>query len=229
MKTTSLLVSAPLALLLSGCVTFPGAGSTPKIDPMATLEKRVAKNEETLSELTHRLSVLQFMADGHERQLRKAPAATQEPVSETPLLAPEPASSRSESAPAADAVPEKPDQLYDSAFSALKARKYDKAAKRFQTLAQTFPEHSLADNSLYWLGECKYAQSDYDGAISEFRNLVKAYPEGGKVPDALLKIGYAAIQKGDIELGKTTLKQVISDHPFSEAAAKAEAKLKTLF
>ena len=49
------------------------------------------------------------------------------------------------------------------------------------------PDHSLADNAMYWLGECHYSSGQYAKAVTVFKKLVKAYPKAEKVPDALLK------------------------------------------
>ena len=34
------------------------------------------------------------------------------------------------------------------------------------------PDHSLADNAMYWLGECHYSSGQYAKAVTVFKKLV---------------------------------------------------------
>jgi tol-pal system protein YbgF len=110
----------------------------------------------------------------------------------------------------------------------FKSGDYESAAPLFEAFAAEFKDDDLADNALYWAGECKYARKDFSGAIQRFKQVVEEHPNGSKVPDALLKIGFAYISLGDRESATTYLKRVVAQHPFSSAGAKAEARLKTL-
>jgi tol-pal system protein YbgF len=117
---------------------------------------------------------------------------------------------------------------YRQAMEIFQSGDYESAAPMFEAFAADFPKDDLADNALYWAGECKYARKEFAGAIQRFKRVVEEYPNGSKVPDALLKIGFAYISLGDRESATTYLKQVVAQHPFSSAGAKAEARLKTL-
>jgi len=120
-----------------------------------------------------------------------------------------------------------PAQLYQKARTLLLENDTNNAADLFSTFAKEHPDHSLADNALYWLGECHYSQGRYEKAISIFKDLVKQYPKAEKVPDALLKTGYAYLSLDDVNRASHFLKQVIKKYPFSPAAEKAQAKLTT--
>ena len=118
-----------------------------------------------------------------------------------------------------------PAQLYQKARGLLIEKKYTDAADLFTTFAKKHPDHALADNSLYWLGECHYTTGQYDKSIAVFKELLKTYPKAQKVPDALLKTGYAYISLDDVNRASHYLKLVVKKHPFSLAAEKAEKKL----
>ena len=120
-----------------------------------------------------------------------------------------------------------PVQLYQKARSLLLENDQDSAADLFATFAKQHPEHGLADNALYWLGECHYTKGRYDKAVEVFKQLVNTYPKAEKVPDALLKTGYAYLSMDDVNRASHFLKLVIKKYPFSPAAEKAEAKLST--
>ena len=124
-------------------------------------------------------------------------------------------------------VPE-PNPRYREAMEIFRGGDYKRAAGLFEAFAQQFPKDDLADNALYWSGECRYTQKDYAGALKQFRQVIEAYPSGSKVPDALLKIGFTYLSLGDKESAVTYLKKVVAQYPFSTAGAKAEERLKTL-
>jgi len=119
-----------------------------------------------------------------------------------------------------------PAQLYKKARTLLLAKDIDNAADLFSTFAEKHPDHGLADNALYWLGECNYTSGRYKKAVDVFKRLIKAYPKAEKVPDALLKTGFAYISLDDVNRADHYLKLVIRKFPFSPAAEKAQTRIK---
>jgi len=117
---------------------------------------------------------------------------------------------------------------YEKAYGVYLEHRYDKALTLFQDFLQHYPQHDLADNAQYWVGEIYYDLEDYANAILAFREVVTRHPEGTKAPDALLKIGYAYVALDDPTNARVFLKRVIKNYPFSEAESKARAKLKEL-
>ncbi len=116
--------------------------------------------------------------------------------------------------------------LYKKARGLLLEENFKEAGKLFKTYATQHPDAELADNSLYWLGECSYSLREYPKAIQTFKELVDRYPKGRKVPDALLKTAYAYLCLDDADRAHHYLKQVIKRYPFTPAGEKAEQKLK---
>lgn len=266
-----------VSLLFWGCVASSSKQEEAEALRVAELEERLAKSEETVTDLTHRLSVMQFMVDDHENMLRLSektappaapaaatPAASSSPrttaAAQTPQQAkpkttakpatstkvtdiqdkPAPAASKPAQtaskpapapAPAAKATKPSfanPSQLYNYAFATLQEKDYDKASRLFRELADNYPDHPLANNALYWQGECYYAKGDFRTAIIVFEELAERYPKGNKVPDSLLKRAYAYISLGDTTKAKDLLSRLVKNYPDSPAANKADARLKTL-
>jgi tol-pal system protein YbgF len=114
---------------------------------------------------------------------------------------------------------------YLQAHEALGAGHYDDAVARFRAFLREHPKHDYADNALYWLGECFYAQRDWKNALEQFRVVVERYPDGNKVPDAVLKAGYAYLALGDQSSARRAFEEVTRSYPRSEAARLAQAKL----
>lgn len=192
---------------------------------IAVLEKKLAETNEKLDEMVRRVSELQLMVDTQQRSLLDLKADEEKPISapEAPVAPDLPL------APATAAVhPPEPDALYTKAFGLFKNREYQAATELFDAFAARYPYENLADNALYWAGECRYALKDYAGAVASFKSVLKSYPNGNKVPDSLLKLGVSYLALGDETNGKDYLKKVIKNYPFSPAALKAEEKLKLL-
>jgi tol-pal system protein YbgF len=119
-------------------------------------------------------------------------------------------------------------KLYRQSFQILGQGKHDEAAEGFREFLRRFPNHDLADNAQYWLGECAYDRKDYSTAVREFRRVVERFSRGNKVPDALLKIGFSYLALGSTDAGKQTLEQLVRSYPRHEAAALATARLAEL-
>lgn len=117
--------------------------------------------------------------------------------------------------------------LYTKARNVLIEGDYKKAADLFSEFIKKYPNDSLADNAVYWLGECYYSLADYKQAISIFKSLDIQYPKSEKIPDALLKTGYSYLSMDDTNRAHHYLTQVLKKYPFSSAAEKAQEKLRS--
>ena len=218
-----------IVFFLSACAAVPPQEE----GNILLLEKRIEEADQKIEEIYHRVSVIQFMADNHERAIRELKKTAEKPKEEKEM--PPPASVETQGKrtdPAAKPLSVVPDQtvekLYNEARALFKDQAYDRAVTLFDSLSQKYPRHDLADNALYWSGECHYARKDFSKAILSFQKVVKNYPQGGKAPDALLKIGYAYLSMDDRANASLYLKNVIKNYPFTTAATKAEQKLKTI-
>lgn len=128
--------------------------------------------------------------------------------------------------PDAAAAVQNADNMYYAAYSDYMRKNYPLAIEGFKQFYKANPKHDLADNSLYWIGECYYSQKLYQDAVNAFTEIITNYPEGDKVPDAYLKKGYSLLEMGKQAEGITLLKELISKFPLSEEAALAQQKIK---
>jgi len=111
---------------------------------------------------------------------------------------------------------------YQKAFELLTQRRYDEAAKSFQSFLKAYPAGVYSDNAQYWLGETSYVTRDFDNALVEFNKLLDTFPTSQKVSGALLKIGYIQFEKKELSKSRTTLETLIERFPGSSAARLAE-------
>jgi tol-pal system protein YbgF len=189
-----------------------------------------------------------------ETAVEYAGAAAEERSGKRPLLRLwGPGSSELDPAPMQEAAPERPSRaavptsvlpsgtaerppvpgssevaLYQIANDHLRAGATAEAMAAFRTFVKRFPNHELADNAQYWLGECFYHRKDYSMALREFRRVVEKFPRGNKVPDALLKLGFSYLALGSTRPGKETLTELARSYPRHPASGLATAKLAEL-
>ncbi len=127
-----------------------------------------------------------------------------------------------------DSLVQSPENIYYTAYSDYLKKSYDLAIKGFQQFIRLFPGNGLSDNSLYWIGECYYAQRMYQEAANTFDRLINEYPEGDKIPAGMLKKGFALIEMGRQSEGTDALKELISKFPLSEEASLAQQKIREI-
>lgn len=119
-----------------------------------------------------------------------------------------------------------PKTLYDTAYLDITRGNYDLAVMGFGEFIKNYPQHSLADNAQYWIGEAYYAQNKFSQALSEFQKVVDQYPQQDKVPAALYKIGLCYQKMGKKTEAAEAFRKLITKYPKSNEAALAREQLK---
>jgi len=117
--------------------------------------------------------------------------------------------------------------VYGEAFAALKAGRYEEAARGFQTYLAKYPRGPRADNATYWLGEAQFVQQQYEAALKSFQ-AVSAFAESRRVPDAMYKVALCQYELKAFKNARATLNKVISTYPDADAAKQAQAQLDKL-
>ncbi|MBF0611068.1 MAG: tol-pal system protein YbgF [Magnetococcales bacterium] len=167
------------------------------------------------------------------------PTATQPALSTklTPPNTPPPAASSSAPPPASPvaAVPAtankenlSPEKSYDEAFVLLKSGQYDKAMPAFEAFVKQHPQHDLADNSQYWIGEMHYVQRRFPEALVAFNKVLVDWPNSDKVPASLLKIGFSFYELEDNANAKSSLERLVKEYPDNSAVTPAKQRLKLI-
>jgi tol-pal system protein YbgF len=149
--------------------------------------------------------------------------ASQTPVRTPPESRPQPAPSRPVPAPTMS-----PQEAYSVAYNDYLKGNYDLAVDSFKLYRQQFPESPLADNALYWIGECRYSQRKYEEAIDAFDELIMAYPQGDKAAAAHLKKGLSFIELGRKPEALAALKLLVAKYPLEEESRIAQDKIREL-
>jgi tol-pal system protein YbgF len=116
--------------------------------------------------------------------------------------------------------------VYGQAFDALKAGSYSVAITGFQDFLNQYPTSQLAPNAQYWLGEAHYVNRDFAAAESAFQAVLDKWPSSGKAADAMLDLGNTQLAQGKTAKGRATLQRVVSQYAGTDAANRAQTRLK---
>lgn len=117
--------------------------------------------------------------------------------------------------------------VYGEAFAAMKAGRYEEAARGFETYLAKYPRGPRADNATYWLGEAQFMQQQYEAALKSFQ-AVASFPESRRLAEAMLKVGDCQAALKAFRNARTSYQTVISTWPESAPAAQARMRIEKL-
>jgi tol-pal system protein YbgF len=125
-------------------------------------------------------------------------------------------------------VPATPDSFYMKGLTSFKSGDMPAARETFTRFLEKYPQHELAANAQYWIGETYYSEKNFESAILAFQEVIKLYPQKDKVPAAMLKQAMAFEAINDSKSARYVLKKLGEGFPKSEEAAKGAELLKTM-
>ena len=130
------------------------------------------------------------------------------------------------------AAPEEPasadqaENLYHDALKLVQqGTDFTRSRELFKQFLQQYPQHDLAINAMYWIGETLYGDKQYESAILQFQDVIQNYPNHPKMPAALMKQGLAFHALGDVRNAKIILQKVVDSYPQTPEADKAQERL----
>lgn len=119
-------------------------------------------------------------------------------------------------------------QIYQTAYNLIKAKKYNEAVTSLQGMLKKYPSGQFASNAHYWLGELFGLLNKNDDALTEFTVVVSKYPESPRVADAQLKVGLIYAAESNWSEAKTAFKKVVNHYPGTASARVAAEQLKAI-
>jgi tol-pal system protein YbgF len=229
---------------------------------LVTLTQRLESLSSTVASLSGRVDEMNTRVEALNRQLRTAPRANAPATGSAAPAAPAPASpaaptpgapaASAPGAPGAAAPPAvssrpatgalQPQDIYQAAYLDFSKGSYTLAIGGFQEFLRRFPEHALAGNAQYWIGEAHYslarnhanqnqpdkAREALEQAVIEFQRVQRDYPRGEKVPAALFKEALALIDLKRPAVAQQRLQYLIDNFPQAEETPLARDRLTTL-
>ena len=117
---------------------------------------------------------------------------------------------------------------YNKAFSQFSDKKYAFAKSSFKAFVKDYPEHSLASNAHYILGQLHFNDKEYKQAATEFEAVYSQFPDTTIKDKALLKLAQTHEISGDKAAAKKTYQELAKAFPNSTAGKLAKVKLGSL-
>ena len=138
--------------------------------------------------------------------------------------------------------PLQPQDIYQASYIDFSKGSYPLAMAGFREFIRRFPDHPLAGNAQYWIGESHfsiargYANSgqadkvapEMELAVQEFRKVIANYPRSEKAPTALYKEALALLDLKQPAVAQQRLEYLVSNFPQSEETPLARERLAAL-
>ena len=135
-----------------------------------------------------------------------------------------------------------PQDIYQASYIDFIKGSYALAMAGFREFLRRYPEHPLAGNAQYWLGEAQFslarshanageadrAREALEQAVQEFRKVIANYPRGDKAPTALYKEALALIELKQPAVAQQRLQYLVDNFPQAAEAPLAREHLATL-
>lgn len=112
-------------------------------------------------------------------------------------------------------------QKYQQGRQQFESYNYQGCIETMTALLEENPNHSLADNAQYWIGESYYGLKQYQKAILEFQK-VFAFDKPDKYDDAQLMIGLSYVRLDQNEMARSTFGEFLDTYTGSEYTGVAK-------
>ena len=121
-----------------------------------------------------------------------------------------------------------PQIMYDRALQAYNSGLYDESELAFEDILKQFPQHALASNAQYWLGEIYLKQNNRDKAKIAFKNGFDNYKNGNKGADSLYRLATVFEMQNDMPKACLILMSFEDEYPSGHVEIRAKKKKKKL-
>ncbi len=122
-----------------------------------------------------------------------------------------------------------PRTLYSEAVQLTRQGDADRGRQLLEAFLMEHPDHELAPNAYYWLGETYYSDRRYAQAILTFKEVASRFPRHHKAAASMLKTGFAYERLGDTANARFYLSTLVDEYPGSDPAKLAKAALDERF
>ena len=195
------------------------------------LKRQVSQTSQQIADTNTRIDALSRQVEDVKAQGARRPSGgTSVPP---PPVVPSPGTSAVPEAPpegGGSGAPAGPgaQELYNSAYADFTKGNFDLAVSGFEEYAQRFPDSDVADNALYWIGECRFSQGKFQDAVGAYDRMLERYPRSDRAPAANLKKGLSYLEQNQVSQAVVQLRYVVSTFPSTDEARIARDRLASL-
>jgi tol-pal system protein YbgF len=177
---------------------------------LVAIDRQLVQIQELSGQNQAQLGALRRQVDTAAEEARRAQAAAQ----------------RADAAPQEEAAD--PQELFDAALAALRRGSVATARGGFEEFLRAAPEHRLAPDAQYNIGQSYEQGRDVAAAITAYERVLSEYATSARAPAALLRIGRLELGRGNRTQARTRLNQVVQRFPRSPEAGEARTELQRL-
>jgi len=118
--------------------------------------------------------------------------------------------------------------LYKKGISLIESKNYRDAISTFYNIVKYNPQHNLADNAQWWIGEAYYFMGEYNNALDAYSKVFNL-GDGNKSAYARYRMGLCYLKMGNKKKAVEQLEKVIKNYPVAkEERQKALQVLKNI-
>ncbi|CAA9338053.1 MAG: hypothetical protein AVDCRST_MAG89-2487 [uncultured Gemmatimonadetes bacterium] len=177
---------------------------------LVAIDRQLVQIQELSGQNQAQLGALRRQVDTAAEEARRAQAAAQ----------------RADTAPQEEGAD--PQELFDAALAALRRGSVATARGGFEEFLRAAPEHRLAPDAQYNIGQSYEQGRDVPAAITAYERVLSEHATSARAPAALLRIGRLELGRGNRTQARTLLNQVVQRFPRSPEAAEARTELQRL-
>jgi tol-pal system protein YbgF len=119
-------------------------------------------------------------------------------------------------------------QELNQALLELKNRRHSEAIGALIRFSHQYPEHPLAADALYALGQARFAQGDYQDAQVDFSAVSRQHPESRLAAGSMLMAARCQEKLGRRKDARSVYLQLVQAYPLTEEAAEANRRLQSI-
>jgi TolA-binding protein len=118
-------------------------------------------------------------------------------------------------------------EIYKEALTNYYNKNHTEAIGLFELLLKQYPDHALASNCQFWVGQSLFALHRYDESIAAFSKVL-GYERSLKKDDSLFFLGRAYLKTGSGDRAKESFTRLVTNYPTSEYLGEAKDYIEKL-
>ncbi len=120
------------------------------------------------------------------------------------------------------------DELYNTSMASLRRGSLQTARAGFQEFLRAYPDHRLAPDALFNVGETYNEAKDIPNALQTYAQVVQRYPTSPRAPTALYRAGTLEAGRGRRAEARTLFNRIVQAYARSPEATLARDQLQKM-
>lgn len=120
--------------------------------------------------------------------------------------------------------PPEPSELFRVGRNRLLDGDFGGAQERFATFTSAYPQHELAGQAWYWLGETHFVQGDFQSAADAYLASLRAERSGPRAPDSLVRLAGSLAAMDQLAEACSVLDSFDAEFPQADEESRRKAR-----